>query len=291
MNHKAAIVQMVSTGDVQTNLVVAARQIGEAVAAGAALVVLPENFAVLDGGPLSQYAEREGDASALLQGFLRQQAQQHGIILVAGTMPLVTRPVLPGGIVETIADGRVRPASLVYGPDGLLMARYDKMHLFDVQVADKQAQYMESRSFEPGSSIVTVATPLGKLGLSICYDLRFPELYRRLLEEGAEIITVPSAFTKVTGEAHWEILLRARAIENQCYVLAPNQGGVHNASRETWGHSMIVDPWGKVLASVEKGEGIAIAEIDLEYLHEVRNRMAVQAHRRLQGMHMDAPLS
>ncbi|OGT71655.1 MAG: hypothetical protein A3H44_11220, partial [Gammaproteobacteria bacterium RIFCSPLOWO2_02_FULL_57_10] len=215
------------------------------------------------------------------QSFLREQARQHGIILVAGTMPVVTRPASPNGVVETIADGRVRPASLVYSPDGLLMARYDKMHLFDVKVADKQAQYMESRSFEPGSSVVTVATPLGKLGLSICYDLRFPELYRRLLDDGAEIITVPSAFTKVTGEAHWEILLRARAIENQCYVLAANQGGVHNASRETWGHSMIIDPWGNVMARVEKGEGIAIAEIDLDYLHDLRSRMPVQAHRRL----------
>lgn len=281
MNRMAAVVQMVSTGNVQANLTAAGRLIGEAAAAGAALVLLPENFAVLDGGPLSQYAEREGDDSALLQGFLREQARQHGIILVAGTMPVVTRPASPNGVVETIADGRVRPASLVYSPDGLLMARYDKMHLFDVQVADKQAQYMESRSFEPGSSVVTVATPLGKLGLSICYDLRFPELYRRLLDDGAEIITVPSAFTKVTGEAHWEILLRARAIENQCYVLAANQGGVHNASRETWGHSMIIDPWGNVMARVEKGEGIAIAEIDLDYLHDLRSRMPVQAHRRL----------
>ena len=281
MNRMAAVVQMVSTGNVQANLTAAGRLIGEAAAAGAALVLLPENFAVLDGGPLSQYAEREGDDSALLQSFLREQARQHGIILVAGTMPVVTRPASPNGVVETIADGRVRPASLVYSPDGLLMARYDKMHLFDVKVADKQAQYMESRSFEPGSSVVTVATPLGKLGLSICYDLRFPELYRRLLDDGAEIITVPSAFTKVTGEAHWEILLRARAIENQCYVLAANQGGVHNASRETWGHSMIIDPWGNVMARVEKGEGIAIAEIDLDYLHDLRSRMPVQAHRRL----------
>lgn len=281
MNRKAAVVQMVSTGDIRANLAAAGRLITEATAAGAALVLLPENFAVLDGGPLSQFAEREGDDSALLQGFLRDQARQHGITLVAGTMPMRTRPVNSGGEVETITDGRVRPSSLVYSPEGLVRARYDKMHLFDVQVADKQAQYMESRSFEPGDSVVTVATPLGKLGLSICYDLRFPELYRQLLEEGAEIITVPSAFTKVTGEAHWEVLLRARAIENQCYVLAANQGGVHNASRETWGHSMIVDPWGNVLARVEKGEGIAVAEIDLAHLHELRSRMPVQAHRRL----------
>ncbi len=281
MNRKAAVIQMVSTGNVQTNLAAAGRLISEAAAAGAALVVLPENFAVLDGGSLSQYAEREGDTDALLQGFLAKQAREFGIILVAGTMPMSTRPAESGRTVETVADGRVRPSSLVYSPQGLIMARYDKMHLFDVEVADKQAQYMESRSFEAGSSIVTVDTPLGRLGLSICYDLRFPELYRRLLDEGAEIITVPSAFTNVTGEAHWEVLLRARAIENQCYVIAPNQGGVHNASRETYGHSMIVDPWGRVLARVEKGEGIALAEIDLDYLHELRRKMPVQAHRRL----------
>ncbi len=281
MNRKAAVVQMVSTGNVHANLATAGRLIGEAAEAGAALVALPENFAVLDGGPLSQFAEREGDTGALLQGFLAKQARSHGIILVAGTMPMSTRPASPGCAAETVTDGRVRPSSLVYSPEGLLMARYDKMHLFDVEVADKQAQYMESRSFEAGSNVVTVATPLGRLGLSICYDLRFPELYRRLLEDGAEIITVPSAFTNVTGEAHWEVLLRARAIENQCYVIAADQGGVHNASRETYGHSMIVDPWGHVVARVEKGEGVALAEIDLDYLHELRRKMPVQAHRRL----------
>ncbi|MDP1932780.1 MAG: carbon-nitrogen hydrolase family protein [Gammaproteobacteria bacterium] len=281
MDRKAAVVQMVSSGNIHANLASAERLIGDAAAAGAVLVVLPENFAVLDGGPLSQYAESEGDTNALLQGFLAKQARKHSIILVAGTMPMATRPTISGGAVETVTDGRVRPSCLVYSPEGLLMARYDKMHLFDVEVADKQAQYMESRSFESGDRVVTLATPLGKLGLSICYDLRFPELYRRLLEEGTEIITVPSAFTNVTGEAHWEVLLRARAIENQCYVVAANQGGLHNASRETYGHSMIVDPWGRVVARVEKGEGIAVAEIDLDQLHELRRKMPVQSHRRL----------
>ncbi len=175
----------------------------------------------------------------------------------------------------------MRPACLVFDPRGEMVARYDKMHLFDVQVDDRQAQYSESRSFEPGSRIVCVDAPVGRIGLSICYDLRFPELYRKLLEQGAEILTVPSAFTKVTGEAHWEVLLRARAIENQCFVLAANQGGVHNATRETWGHSMIVDPWGRVLARVESGEGVAVADIDLSALHALRSRMPIQSHRRL----------
>tara|TARA_R110002167_G_scaffold77612_1_gene215313 strand:- start:17094 stop:17921 length:828 start_codon:yes stop_codon:yes gene_type:complete len=275
-------VQLVSAEDVQRNLRATEALIGKAAAAGAKLILLPENFAVLDGGPLSQFAEREGDGTALLQGFLREQAIRKQVFLVAGTMPMVTRPLRSGETeVQTINDGRVRPASLVYDPAGEVIARYDKMHLFDVQVEDKQAQYSESESFEAGDQVVWADTPMGRLGLSICYDLRFPELYRRLLGGGAEILTVPSAFTKVTGEAHWEVLLRARAIENQCYVLAANHGGVHNAKRETFGHSMIVDPWGRVLAQVDKGEGFACAQIDLDALHELRAKMPVQSHRRL----------
>lgn len=289
MNNKAAVIQMVSTASVETNLKAAGRLIDEAADAGASLVLLPENFAVLDGGPLGQFAEIEGDSGALLQKFLAGKAREHGIYLIAGTMPIKSRPrsltTTASGLSvpapDLIADGRVRPASLVYDPRGELAARYDKMHLFDVEVDDPQARYMESRSFEPGDTVVCVPTSLGRVGLSICYDLRFPELYRRLLESGAELLTVPSAFTRVTGEAHWEVLLRARAIENQCYVLAANQGGVHNATRETYGHSMIVDPWGRVLARVEKGEGIAVAPVDIAALHELRRKMPVQAHRRL----------
>ena len=282
MRHTVAVVQMVSTEDVQRNLRSAQELIRQAAAAGAKLILLPENFAVLDGGPLSQFAEREGDVSAVLQGFLAEQARTQQVYLIAGTIPMATRPLRAGhSVPELIGDGRVRPASLVYNPAGEVIARYDKMHLFDVQVADKQAQYSESSSFEAGDQLVWADTPMGRIGLSICYDLRFPELYRRLLEGGAEILTVPSAFTKVTGEAHWEVLLRARAIENQCYVLAANHGGVHNAKRETFGHSMIVDPWGRILAQLGQGEGFATAEIDLDALHELRGQMPVQSHRRL----------
>lgn len=282
MKHTVAVVQLVSTADVQRNLRAAQGLIGQAAAAGAKLILLPENFAVLDGGPLSQFAEREGDDTALLQSFLAGQARTHQVFLIAGTVPLATRPLRAGETeAETIDDGRVRPASLVYNPAGEQIARYDKMHLFDVQVEDQQAQYSESKSFEAGDQVVLVDTPMGRIGLSVCYDLRFPELYRRLLEGSAEILTVPSAFTKVTGEAHWEVLLRARAIENQCFVLAANHGGVHNAKRETFGHSMIVDPWGRILAQVEKGEGFACAQIDLDALHELRAKMPVQSHRRL----------
>lgn len=282
MKHKVAVVQLVSAADVQKNLRAAQRLIEEASAAGATLILLPENFAVLDGGPLRQFAEREGDDNGLLQGFLRDQARNNKVFLIAGTMPMATRPLKAGASeVELIQDARVRPASLVFNPEGEVIARYDKMHLFDVKVEDKQAEYSESKSFEAGDQVVWADTPMGRVGLSICYDLRFPELYRRLLEGGAEILTVPSAFTQVTGQAHWEVLLRARAIENQCYVLAANHGGVHNAKRETYGHSMIVDPWGRILAQVEKGEGFACAEIDLSALHELRIKMPVQKHRRL----------
>lgn len=276
--NKVAAVQMVSTGDIHANLAAAGRLIDAAVSRGAALVLLPENFAVLDGGPLRQYAEVEGAAGSLLQEFLRQQALTHGITLVAGTIPLLSRP---GSTGDMLTDGRVRPACLVYLPDGTMAARYDKMHLFDVKVEDRQAEYSESRSFEPGDAVVTVATPLGRLGLSICYDLRFPELYRKLREQEAELVTVPSAFTHTTGKAHWEFLLRARAIENQCYVIAANQGGVHNAKRETWGHSMIIDPWGVILDQIESGEGVAVAAVDLNAMARIRRDMPVMSHRRL----------
>lgn len=282
MPHTVAAVQMVSSGDIHANVEAARRLIALAASRGAELVLLPENFAVLDGGPLRQYAEVEGDEGALLQGFLTAQAQQHGLVLVAGTVPLRSRPSqAPGLAAELLEDGRVRPACLVYGPHGGLIARYDKMHLFDVAVADRQSQYMESRSFEPGDEVVAVDTQVGRLGLSICYDLRFPELYRKLFEQEVDVVTVPSAFTRVTGAAHWEALLRARAIENQCYVVAANQGGVHNATRETWGHSMIVDPWGSVLDCIPAGEGVAVAQIDPEFLAQVRRNMPIARHRRL----------
>jgi predicted amidohydrolase len=282
MKNKVAVIQMVSGADVRANLADAARLVGQAAKEGAKLVLLPENFAVLDGGPLSQFAEAEGDSFGMIQALLSDLALQHSLFIVGGTIPLSTRPVVDNEVAaESVRAGKVRSANLVFDPQGNQIARYDKIHLFDVKVADKQTQYSESRSFEPGTSPACIPTPFGKLGLSICYDLRFPELYRRLLKEGAEILTVPSAFTQVTGAAHWEVLLRARAIENQCYVLAANQGGVHNSSRETFGHSMIIDPWGKILTCVEKGEGVALAELDIDMLHELRERMPVQQHRRI----------
>lgn len=280
-NTRVAAVQMVSTADIDANIDAAGRLIARAADAGAALVVLPENFAVLDGGPQAQFAEHQGDFDGLLQGFLSTQARRHGIELVAGTIPLLTRPARAGHATEVLTDGRVRPASLVFDRHGAIIARYDKMHLFDVEVSDRQARYAESDSFEAGDEVVAVDTAVGRLGLSICYDIRFPELYRRLFNERVELVTVPSAFTRVTGEAHWEVLLRARAIENQCYVIGAGQGGVHNERRETWGHSMIIDPWGRVLDVLDSGEGVVVADIDLPALHELRRKMPVFSHRRL----------
>ena len=275
-----AAIQMVSGGDIQKNVRDAERLIDQAAGRGAALIVLPENFAVLDGGPLARFAEREGDYDALLQGMLSRKAREHGVYLVGSTVPLITRPAPEGVEPEVLSDGRVRPASLLFDPDGRLMARYDKIHLFDVEVSDRQARYAESDSFEPGDQVVVAETPVARLGLTICYDLRFPELYRELFNEQVELITVPAAFTKVTGQAHWEVLLRARAIENQCYVIGAGQGGVHNETRETLGHSMIIDPWGRVLDTLPGGEGVVSAALDLDQLHELRRKMPIRDHRK-----------
>jgi nitrilase len=196
-------------------------------------------------------------------------------------MPLITRPAVGDEEPEVLVDGRVRPASLVFDPQGQITARFDKMHLFDVEVSDKQARYAESDSFEAGDKVVAVDTAVARVGLTVCYDLRFPELYRRLFNERVELISVPAAFTRVTGEAHWEVLLRARAIENQCYIIGAGQGGVHNEKRETFGHSMIVDPWGRVLDVLACGEGTVVADIELDQLHELRRKMPVFSHRRL----------
>ncbi len=279
MSHRVAAIQMVSTANVEQNLETAARLISKAADEGANLVLLPEVFAVLEGGPMRQYAEKEGDPDGLIQGFLAQQAQRHQLLLIGGTIPLLTRPLQNSTQgVDEIDDGRVRAASLVYDGEGKQIARYDKIHLFDVKVNDQQSQYSESRSYEAGDEVVCVKTELGILGLSVCYDMRFPELYRELFRRGAEIVTVPAAFTKVTGQAHWEVLLRARAIENQCYILAAGQGGRHSATRETWGHSMLIDPWGEIIAEIAQGEGIAIADIDLQALADIRQRMPIREH-------------
>ena len=279
MLNKVAAIQMVSTDDVDENLATADRLIALAAERGADLVVLPEVFAVLEGGPMRQYGEKEGTGK--LQEFLADQARGNKLIVVGGTIPLISRPGKRESGDSIIEDEKVRAACLVFDSHGNQIARYDKIHLFDVILNDAQTEYSESDSYEPGSGIVTLQTPLGYLGLSVCYDMRFPELYREFFKLGVEIVTVPAAFTAVTGEAHWESLLRARAIENQCYVVAAAQGGWHNEKRETWGHSMIIDPWGNVLDCLEKGEGIALANIDIDYLNDIRARMPVREQQKL----------
>ena len=271
-----AAIQMVSGFEVEYNLVRARGLLEEAAARGASVAVLPENFAAFQSRHLieigkAEAASREGS----IQSFLEREARRLGLWIVGGSIPVAARP---NG--RTVADNRVRASCLVFDARGDLVARYDKLHLFDAQVGDAQGRYRESAVFEPGDDVVAVDTPAGRLGLSVCYDLRFPELYRRLREEGAEWVVAPSAFTYRTGEAHWEVLLRARAIENQFWICAPNQGGQHDERRRTWGHSMIVDPWGRVLTQLEEGPGVVTAELDPELLTTTRSTIPVWEHRR-----------
>ncbi|MBU2733100.1 carbon-nitrogen hydrolase family protein [Acidithiobacillus ferridurans] len=263
MKVRVAVVQMVSSDVVADNLARAGSLLGQAAAGGAELALLPENFALMGRDEKAKLAIMEKDGDGPIQSWLAAQAQRLGLWLVGGSMPLAA------------ADGRCYAACLVFDPTGLRRARYDKMHLFDVDLAGGES-YRESRTIAPGSGPVAVATPWGRLGLSICYDLRFPELYRSYA--GAELLVVPSAFTRQTGAAHWECLLRTRAIENQAYVLAADQGGLHENGRQTFGGSMIVDPWGQVLARLDQGEGVALAQADGEFLQRCRSNLPALRH-------------
>lgn len=268
----AAVVQMVSGSDVAANLASAGRLIARAAEAGARLVALPENFALLGRREQDKLAVAEDDGTGPIQDFLADTSARHGIHLVGGTIPL-----------RGADPQRVRAACLLHGPDGRRLARYDKIHLFDVNVgADGGERYRESASIEPGDAVVTADTDLGRIGLAVCYDLRFPELFRALLADGAEILVLPSAFTETTGAAHWHLLCRARAVENLCYLLAPGQGGLHDNGRRTYGHSLIAGPWGEVLGEhTDTGEGIACADIDLAAMSRLRERFPALQHRRL----------
>ncbi len=280
---KIAAIQMSSTDQVEDNLKTIERWVMEAAIRGASLVVLPENVAFMGKTEIDKLKIAEKFGTGLIQDFLANLARKLEIWLVGGTIPILVEEGQGQGQSQSYDPNRVYSTSLVWNNEGNIVARYDKIHLFDVQVQLKIEEYVESRTICPGNedNIVTVDSPLGKLGLSICYDLRFPELYRVLFAQGAEIMLVPSAFTAITGQAHWEPLLRARAIENFSYVLAPNQTGVHANGRTTYGHSMIVDPWGKILAECSEGEGIVMAEIDLNYLNDLRRRFPVASHRRI----------
>lgn len=265
---------MNSGAEVDENLRRAEHWITRAVSADAVVVVLPENFALMPRheGDRTNVAEEPGSGS--IQQFMAEQAAKHGIWLVGGTIPLITR-----------RGDKFFASCLIYDPDGANVARYDKIHLFDVTVSDTE-WYRESDYFEAGSiaddNVVGVDTPLGYIGLTICYDLRFPELFRRLSVNGAVVFTVPSAFTATTGRAHWESLLRSRAIENLAYVVAPAQSGTHASGRQTYGHSMIIDPWGKILDSLKaEPEGLVVADVDRAGLGSVRTNFPCLQHRRL----------
>lgn len=265
-----AVIQMVSGADWQENLSVAETLIAEAARKGAELALLPENFAVFHTSSYQGRGQAELTEQGPIRQFLSGQAKLHQLYLVGGSIPVLADDA-----------NRVRSASFVFDPQGNELTRYDKIHLFDVDIADAHSAYRESDQIEPGEEAKVIDTAVGRIGLSICYDLRFPLLYQNLVARGAELLTVPAAFTKVTGEAHWHILLRARAIESQCYVLAANQGGQHSKKRATYGHSMIIDPWGRILAEItEDGPGVAVADIDLTILRDIRTKMPVQLHSR-----------
>lgn len=264
-----AAVQMTSGPSLEDNLASAERLIARAADSGAALVVLPESFAVMgmdERGKIA-CAEREGEGP--MQGMLADQAARHGVWIVGGTVPLASSD-----------PRRFHAACLLFDDTGRQVARYDKVHLFDVTLEENGERYMESETTLPGGRAVVVDSPFGRLGLAVCYDLRFPEIFRAMLDQGAELIAVPSAFTAFTGKAHWEALVRVRAIENQCYVIAAAQGGAHGNGRETWGDSMIVDPWGVVMERLPRGPGIVRAECDRAHLARIRRSFPTISHRR-----------
>jgi len=267
---KVAAVQMTSSPDVAANLAEAGGLLEQARESGAVVAVLPENFAFMGLEDVDKREVAEAEGSGPIQDFLSSTARRLKLWIIGGTMPL-----------RAGADGRVAAASLVFDSDGKRVARYDKIHLFDVDIPGKAETYRESAHVAPGSKPAVVDTPAGKFGLSVCYDIRFPELFRQLSAAGAQILTVPSAFTGPTGRAHWETLLRARAIENLCHVVAPAQSGFHANGRETYGDSMIVDHWGRVLQRLPRGRGIVVADVDLVRQAEARASFPALDHRML----------
>jgi len=262
---KVALIQMVSSASIADNLKQIEGFMFQAREDKAELVVLPENFAFMGINETDKLQVAEVEGQGPIQAKISQLAKQLGLWVVAGTIPIKG------------TGSKVKASSLVYDDKGLQVARYDKIHLFDVRVSEHEA-HTESLTIERGDQLVVVDTPVGKVGLSVCYDLRFPELYQHLLVKGAQLFTIPSAFTAVTGLAHWEVLLRARAIENLCYVLAPNQGGHHENGRNTFGHSMVVEPWGRVLEQKGTGAGVITATIDLQRLQQLRRQFPCVDH-------------
>lgn len=264
MKTKIAAVQMISGPEVAPNLATAGRLIAEAAATGAQLVALPEYFPLIGATDADRLAAREADGAGPMQDFLAATARRHGVWLVGGSIPLMAQN-----------PAKLRNSCLVYDPQGERVARYDKIHLFNFRKGDEA--YDEAATIERGDKLVSFDTPLGRVGVAICYDLRFPELFRALGE--LDLLVLPAAFTETTGRAHWEMLLRARAVENQCYVLAAAQGGRHPTGRLTHGNSMIIDPWGEILARMDKGEGVVLAELNRQSLVDTRTSLPALKHR------------
>lgn len=265
-----AAIQMTSGHRVEDNLEAAAKLLREAKDAGAELACLPENFSFIGLKDADKLAVAEADGSGPVQQFLSETARALGLWILGGTT-----------VIKGDSARRVSNTSLLVDAQGKRVARYDKIHLFDVAIPGRNEQYLESNHVTPGRKVVVADTPVGRLGLSVCYDMRFPELYRELVARGAEWLAMPAAFTVPTGRAHWETLLRARAIENLCYVVAPAQWGTHSSGRETYGDTLVVDYWGQVLARLPSGIGVITAQFDLERQAETRARFPALENRRL----------
>lgn len=267
---RVAAIQMASGPNVGANLNEAGRLIGRAVESGAELVVLPENFAIMGMHETDKVKHQEAPGQGPIQDFLAEQALRHGAWIVGGTIPL-----------QSSDAQRIRAACLLFNDRGEQVARYDKVHLFDVHIEENAETYNESQTIEPGREATVVDTPFGRLGMAVCYDLRFPELFRRMADQAVDLVALPSAFTAITGRAHWEVLVRARAIENLIYMVAAAQGGYHVNGRETYGHSMIVDPWGTILQELPSGPGVVSAELDPKRIADTRRNFPVLQHRKI----------
>ena len=265
-----AALQMTSGCVLEDNLAAAEELLNKAAAHGVRLAILPENFALLGKTDKERLAVSEPDGTGRIQQFLSDCAKKHAMWIVGGTVPLRTQD-----------DKRVRSACLVFDENGERVARFDKIHLFDVHIPDSSETYNESDWTEAGEDVVVIDSPVGRVGLAVCYDLRFPELFRRMAERDVDVFAVPAAFTAATGKAHWELLVRARAVENLAYVIASAQTGAHANGRETHGDSMIVNPWGEILDRKTRGTGIAVARVDREEIAAIRRSFPALKHRRL----------
>lgn len=269
---KVAVLQMSTQANVEENLAQAEHLIRQASEQGAQLIVLPEVFACYDANKYLAIAAQEATPNGLIRSSLTRWARQFQLYIVAGTLPIFPE--------STSTDLKVFSRCFLYNQEGQEVCHYDKIHLFDVDVEDKQKSYRESNLFIPGNQVQVVETPFGRIGMTICYDLRFPLLFQAMRDRGADIFVVPAAFTYKTGQAHWKSLLQARAIEHQCYVLAANQCGWHDDKRRTYGHSMIIDAWGSVQTELSDQVGVGVAEIDLSSLASIRSSMPIAEHKK-----------